>query len=651
MRIRNLFRSSLRRTSTPRRLSVEQLEPREMPASVFAYTDADGDKVKITSSAGVLSSSNVVLSTCNIGKYCGALFLGAEFAGANITFTVTRASTGDGLANVGSIYATGVDLGNVTVNGDLLYINCGDADAARPGLKSLSVRSMGRLGNVNNDGALVSEIDGALGSLRVSGDVKGVNIRVTGDSTCTIGSVTIGGSLIGGLHDGTGMITCTGDMGPVRIGGDLVGGAGIGSGQIGSGAKMGSVTIGGSLIGGAATFSGYVYGVTGVGPVTIGHDLVGGSAREAGTIAHIGTSGKIASVTIGGSIIGGGGDFAGAVRAGHPDDENLRVDLGNVTVGGSVVGGAGKRSGYVYAGGVLGAVRIAHDIVGGVGDFSGRVEQNFDARKATAGVVVGGSISGGGGDYSGGVEVADVTGRITVGGSVVGGMGRASGRIATGNVAGISIGHDVVGGSFSDFSGSIQVLRTPSVFIGGSILGGADPSGTDKLLESASVTADAIGAMTVRGNIVGNVTHRPDIRLFGKHADEVGVALGSLTVGGRVEWAMIECSDNSSNCNARIGTVTVGGDWIASDLVSGVRPGPGGFGTGDSFYVGNISRIDAISIGGTIIGAGSTEIFEFAAHEIGSFRVRGRAVARTAGIDPVVTFSPDTNANAQLVEL
>src|SRR5262245_29682980 len=106
-------RAATRRPATCR-LSTERLESRETPASMLAYTDVDGDQVKITSSAGTLDNSNVSLVQAGVGRYCDGLTLAAAFAGADITFKVTKSPDGDGLANVGFIDASGFDLGNVT---------------------------------------------------------------------------------------------------------------------------------------------------------------------------------------------------------------------------------------------------------------------------------------------------------------------------------------------------------------------------------------------------------------------------------------------------------------------------------------------------------------------------------------------------------
>src|SRR5204862_3721429 len=89
------------------------------------------------------------------------------FDGANLTVTVKRGPNGDGFVNIGYINSTGHDLGAVSIKGDLGQIDAGDATATQPGLKSLTVQSLGRVGLDSQGGAgdLQSSIDRGLGAL------------------------------------------------------------------------------------------------------------------------------------------------------------------------------------------------------------------------------------------------------------------------------------------------------------------------------------------------------------------------------------------------------------------------------------------------------------------------------------------------------
>ena len=82
--------------------SIEPLESRIAPAAVtLAYTDIDGDKVKITDSTGTLTVGELSFIGGGANGQLSLLDLtAAGFAGkgANLTFTVTKAAGGDGLA-------------------------------------------------------------------------------------------------------------------------------------------------------------------------------------------------------------------------------------------------------------------------------------------------------------------------------------------------------------------------------------------------------------------------------------------------------------------------------------------------------------------------------------------------------------------------
>ena len=186
---------------------------------------------------------------------------------------------------------------------------------------------------------------------------------------------------------------------------------------------------------------------------------------------------------------------------------------------------------------------------------------------------------------------------------------------------------------------------------GGSLIAGV-ATGTGDLTRSGYILALSIGMLTIKGSILGNQTNPAVITFFGKNATESGFAVGSLTVGAGVEWAIIESFLPGGGHNVQIGTVTIGGDWIASSLASGVRPVDANYGNGDDVLTTDISRIASISIGGAIIGTDSADSFGFTAHEIGAFTALGKTFPRIAGaVDPEVTFSLETGGDVKLREL
>ena len=100
-----------------------------------------------------------------------------------------------------------------------------------------------------------------------------------GDRFGTIGKVFVGGDLVGGGADNSGSIFASGGLGPIHVGGGIIGGDGSGSGSPSS-----------------LSFS------RGIGPVYVGIGFLGGGGDGSG---GINSNGPIASVLIGGSIVGG----------------------------------------------------------------------------------------------------------------------------------------------------------------------------------------------------------------------------------------------------------------------------------------------------------------------------------------------------------
>jgi hypothetical protein len=123
------------------------------------------------------------------------------------------------------------------------------------------------------------------------------------------------------------------------------------------------------------------------------------------------------------------------------------------------------------------------------------------------------------------------------------------------------------------------------------------------------------------------------------------IAIKSLSVAGRVEFADIlggydtNGNGDPSNPDAQIGTVTIGGDWIASNLVAGVVADNAFFGDGDDDPITEtgepdalFSKITRIVINGQVIGTGAIgDHFGFVAQQISSFKVGGTALPLTSG--------------------
>ena len=336
-------------------MNIEPLEPRIAPASAFVtYTDFDGDLVKITASKPGSVAPPLDGSHLTLASFVGPLVIldltDPAFGGAKIVFTVTKKPGGDGLANVGRINATGVDLDQVVVKGTLGEIVAGDATTAGdPGLNLLSVLGMGEVGPSTATHLFNSTITGKLGALKVAGDFTDAFLRVVGGADGQLGAVTITGDVTGLGGTSAGRVDSEGAMGVVKIGGDLRGGAPFGTGLISSGTSIGAITIGGGVFGGAGESSGRL--------------------ESAGTMGN---------VKITGSLTGGTGSNSGAIVA---------TGLGSVTIGGSVFGaktdpgGSHNRTGVIESLGTMGAVKIGGDVDAGVLATSGYISTASDASR------------------------------------------------------------------------------------------------------------------------------------------------------------------------------------------------------------------------------------------------------------------------------
>ncbi len=662
--------------------SIEPLESRIAPATfvnatTVIYTDLDGDAVTVKTSTGeFFLAANFAFGPANPagGEQLRQIFLAGPsadgFDGANLTVSVVKKPGGDGLVNVGEIISDR-DLGAVSVKGDLGAIACGDFTTGTGfGLKSLSVNSLGRFGTAtgavaNADGTLESHIVGAVGKLVVKGDVANAWLHVTGngagdEARGTIGSVTIGGSLIGGSVLRAGAIESTGDLGVVNIRRDIQGGSGVTAGSIQSDlGKIKSVTLGGSLIGGVGKFSGQIRSGNDLGPVKIAGNVQGGSGDESGKIDAGGgivaggpATGRIASITIGGSFTGGSGGhftFIDGNGTQHLGQIFSAGSIGPVKIGRDLSGGSGPASGSIFGTG-LASVSIGGSLIGGRGDDSGRIASDGDI----GAVKIGHDLRGGSGVRAGHIDSFDKLASVTIGGSLLGGAGSFSAEIDSGGDLGaVRIAHDFIGGSISGTaatltgSGYIQSSgRIDSVTIGGSIISGTDTSTGGGLTKNASIYASTIVSLTVKGSLLGNASangNSPVVLAAGSELDRTdNLVIARISIGGRAEFASILGGYTNdlaaSNGNAQIGAVKVGGDWISSSIVAGAQDtGAAGFGdAGDTLIPiagggASIAKIASIVIGGQVVGTpGAGDRFGFVSHTIGSFKAAGFTAPFTA---------------------
>jgi hypothetical protein len=645
-------------------MNIELLEARIAPASAFfTYTDIDGDLVKIAASTPGGPPLNLAGNVTFVGggmdgQLARLDLTDPSFTGANITFTVTKAVTGNGLAHVGEIAALGVDLGVVKIKGDLGSIDAGNVGA--PALKSLTALSMGAFGAAtgavaNGDGTLESTIHGRLGALKVTGDVTGVWINVSdvsgGDGTGDIGAITIGGSLVGGTTLRAGHIKAVGDIGAVKIGRDLVGAAGDESGKIDAGGKLKRLTIGGSIRGGGGHYdtfvdgnfvahTGQVFAGGDIGVVKVTRDVVAGNSAFSAAIHSHGALGG--SVTIGGSII----DFIplnsdtligdaqiGVVKIGR-DMQGDITSFGTIT---SLTIGGSARIGFFTSTGAMGPVKIG-------GDF----QTNIEAGTTLAALIVTGSLSGTtihsggqmglikiGGDLVSGSRIDSDAGitSLVVGGSItgptrpsiesVGQIGkidvRGSAALKLTTTAG-GLDKLTVGGSLFvlplDLQGALGSMKVGSlegdfnvsgdigsVQIAHDLMGFFDAASRVKSLTvggdfRASVTAVELSSLSVKGAYAGSlrITTLGTMKVAGDMRGFIeGDEIRAISIGGSVIFQNVFLNDGLIFASGRIGALKIGGDVQGP----GLRPGDSTVGGGVFGTIGGGS-IGSVFIGGSL---------------------------------------------------
>ncbi len=145
--------------------------------------------------------------------------------------------------NLGALLYNGFDLASFTLSGDLAFAQGGDSDPKVPAIGKIVVDSIGAFGSATS-----GLFPGAVGlsfkqapSIKIKGDARGAYFDLG-----TIGSLVIGGSLIGAVK-----IQSGGKLGAVTVKGAVAGESlaspGVGSATAplkGADVAIGSVTIG-----------------------------------------------------------------------------------------------------------------------------------------------------------------------------------------------------------------------------------------------------------------------------------------------------------------------------------------------------------------------------------------------------------------------
>lgn len=178
---------------------------------IARYVDMDGDLVTVKTSRGTFSEDDFALvptGGLEGEAQLAGLTLDSSFASANISITAKRGLFGgNGFANVGFIHADGVNLGAISLKGDLGGISSGDGNGV--GLKSLTVQSFGRLGTSTQEGMGTVELSvlGRVTTLTVKGDVVDASFGASGFTTIRVQGSFLSSTIASGTNIGTFAIT------------------------------------------------------------------------------------------------------------------------------------------------------------------------------------------------------------------------------------------------------------------------------------------------------------------------------------------------------------------------------------------------------------------------------------------------------------
>lgn len=422
----------------------------------------------------------------------------------------------------------------------------------------------------------------ALGRVAIGGDLGRID---AGDPAfrprgpLSIGSLSVfsmgmldGASLPAGVTQTSEIV---GKIGPVKVRGSVQGILFNVTG--GAAGGIASLTIGGSLIGTDDADSGRFSTSGRIGPILIKDSIIGGAGQHSGSIE---AGGPIASITLGGSLLGGRSDTPSTDGTGV-----VRTDqtLGSATIRGSIHGGTQQDSGLISAAGNVGAVRVLGSIVGGAsGTSSGGI---FVGGNVVA-ITVKGEVLGGGALDSGVIHVAGKSGAINLLGGLTGGSGAGGGSISLGtsltdSTGAVNIARDVTGG-VGEGTGAVHVTgNLGALKIGGSIHGG---EGTGS---GAAALAAGAKRIEIKGDLAGG---------GGANSGRLDMAgtVSALTLSGSLLGGTAD-GTGAIISTRRIDKIDIGGSVIGGNLADTATADITG-----SAWIQAI-RVGSLNIGGAMI--------------------------------------------------
>ena len=603
-------------------------------SKTLLYVDEDGDLATVKISKGAFSAASITFGRINQSTGGRTLqlidFTGNPklFNGTDLIVTVepqigfaASGKTTDGEVDIGFIrgaipdtetlqFSHGIDFRNIVVPGDVAKITAGDNFTTPSIIGGIKVKS---LGTRTDTGApnVTSQFLSTVNSLQVEGDVMGI-VQVLGNQFGNINSLKIGGALRGAetvtTQDDapTGVIAFTGTLKSATIG-NIIGGGARDSGSITAytdfTARIGSLHVLGDVVGGKGTRSGGVVAKS-IGSVTVDGSIIGGG--DTGTDIVNGTStsipkgsnsGVIRSLTTIGTVL-----IEGDVKGGIQSTTGLVVAGGKVNaihLGGSLLGGSGSLdAGAIVVGQNLTTLVIDGDIIGSSGERSATVQvgtaQNFSTTPTFSIFIKNltvGSADGTGGDVRGGSGVD--SGTITSGA----GFSSAGFSVRGGTIGNALIYGDIIGGTgeggtstrTGDSSGGVQAGSTiTKLDVRGSIIGGDSPGATATvtaadLVRSGFVVAGRIAQMIVGGDLVAGHDFGSGIADSGSiraRNDIASLIIRGNVIGNETNAAVISAGGNGPVVNGKtspaIGSLTLGSSTTNSvsflNVLAGYSP-------------------------------------------------------------------------------
>jgi hypothetical protein len=714
-------------------ISLEPLEARIAPATIInpntiTWLDTDGDLATLHLSKGIFTSQSVANSVLhfdtgavNNDNTTGQQLLqidltavGTAAAGTNITVSAVTKPGGNGFVDVGFIkaaipdpanfqFSKGIDLGKITIAGDLGGIYAGD-QYANAAIQSLNVHSFGALNAIektaqmNQTGATSGNDDGyipvALTS-EVLAPIKHINIATNFDGTYGASLKVLGAQF--------------GNVGSLHIGGDLLGGSADNSGQIFFTHSLGTVTIDGSITGGTGLNSGALYGyensTTHITKLTVSGDITGASGQSSGLVKAT----RLGSVTVDGSVLGYVDTTDPVNTTNGLGSGSIQGTFGTLHIVKNIVGGTGSTSGTIIGSGQSNVIKVDGNLSGGAGTNSGVIQlggffnSNFTYGSLNK-LTIGGSIIGGAGDGSGTASSSSIS-HVEVNGFMTSGTGGSSGALAGGTMKSVTIGQSVTGqitgtsinnlhilgnvtGISADQTGYINLTGVlKNAVIEGNLTGGSTVDAATSLNQSGYIQAGVITNLTIQGDITagsktvtgseantngtltnsgairatteitsltvgGNITGNTDEQVVISAAGHTSssaktdVAIGKITVGsiknnvttgGNVSYANLlagyapanSATGTATDGDASIGTILVNGNLSGTNIAAGTSAGADGkFATTDDAVISSTDRtnltatIASIIVKGSLRNtAGSDDSYGFAAQWIKSVQI------------------------------